>query len=88
MICSYILLCATDLAVIIVHYYDSLSTISNKYGDTPLKVLATRPSAFRSGIKLSWWKLILYRCKLSYGIKTENKDKTLYSKLNYVQVVI
>ncbi|RDX69120.1 hypothetical protein CR513_51808, partial [Mucuna pruriens] len=52
-----------DLAVIIVHHYDFLSTHKNKEGLTPLTVLATRPSAFRSASKLSWWKLILYHCK-------------------------
>ena len=55
-----------DLAVIIVHYYDFLSTHKNKEGLTPLTVLATRPSAFRSATKLSWWKRILYHCKY-YG---------------------
>ncbi|KAH1211745.1 Ankyrin repeat-containing protein ITN1 [Glycine max] len=37
-----------DLAVIIVQYYDFLSTHKNIEGLTPLTVLATRPSAFRS----------------------------------------
>ncbi|ESW13646.1 hypothetical protein PHAVU_008G214000 [Phaseolus vulgaris] len=53
-----------DLAVIIVHYYDFLSTHKNKEGFTPLKLLATRPSAFKSATKLSWWKRILYHCIL------------------------
>ncbi|KAK7320545.1 hypothetical protein VNO77_30109 [Canavalia gladiata] len=49
-----------DLAVIIVHYYDFLSTHKNKQGFTPLKVLATRPTAFKSASYLSWWRRILY----------------------------
>nr|XP_029150055.1 E3 ubiquitin-protein ligase MIB2-like [Arachis hypogaea] len=49
-----------DLAVIILHYFGELATLSNNKGLTPLKVLATRPLAFPSGIKFSWWKLILY----------------------------
>ncbi|KAK7276507.1 hypothetical protein RIF29_17647 [Crotalaria pallida] len=53
-----------DLAVIIMHEYDFLSTHINKEGFTPLKVLATRPSAFKSSSNLSWWKLILYHCIL------------------------
>ncbi|XP_047179870.1 ankyrin repeat domain-containing protein 27-like [Vigna umbellata] len=55
-----------DLAVIIVYYYDFLSTHLNEEGFTPLKVLATRPSAFRSATRLSWWKQILYHCKYYY----------------------
>ncbi|PNX90167.1 ankyrin repeat protein, partial [Trifolium pratense] len=49
-----------DLAVIIVHHYDFLSTHLNKEESTPLKVLATRPSAFKSASNLSWYKRILY----------------------------
>ena len=56
----------TDLAVIVVHYYDFLSTHLNKEESTPLKVLATRPSAFKSASNLSWYKRILYHCKYIY----------------------
>jgi hypothetical protein len=54
---------ATDLALIIVHKYPDLAVIPNKHGYSPLKLLATRPSAFRSGSKMIWWKRILYHCK-------------------------
>ncbi|RYR00160.1 hypothetical protein Ahy_B07g088256 [Arachis hypogaea] len=37
-----------DLAVIILHYFGELATLSNNKGLTPLKVLATRPLAFPS----------------------------------------
>lgn len=54
---------AIDLAIIIVHCYPGLVDTRNKDGVTPLKTLATRPSAFKSGNNLSWWKKILYHCK-------------------------
>jgi len=54
---------ATDLALIIIHKYPDLIYIPNKSGFSPLKLLATRPSAFESGCKMIWWKRILYHCK-------------------------
>ncbi|QCE01449.1 death-associated protein kinase [Vigna unguiculata] len=49
-----------DLAVIIAHYYDFLSTTMNKDGELPLIVLATKPSAFYSSTYLSLLKRIQY----------------------------
>ncbi|XP_027186526.1 uncharacterized protein [Cicer arietinum] len=51
-----------DLALIIIHKYPGLGAIPNKYDFTPLKLLATRSSAFKSGCKMIWWKKILYHC--------------------------
>ncbi|KAL5125565.1 Inversin-A [Glycine soja] len=54
-----------DLAVIIVHYYDFLSTRIRIKRDSLLsQSWPLRPSAFRSASKLSWWKQILYHCKI------------------------
>ncbi|KAG5081450.1 hypothetical protein JHK86_005515 [Glycine max] len=54
-----------DLALIIVHYYGFLINKHNKEKLTPLDVLATRPSAFKSASKHhSLWKQILYNCIL------------------------
>ncbi|WJX37755.1 hypothetical protein P8452_25489 [Trifolium repens] len=51
------------LANIITHCYtNSISFMKDKYGVTPLEVLATRTSAFKSGNPLSWWQQILYYC--------------------------
>ncbi|KAL3035429.1 hypothetical protein AAZX31_02G251900 [Glycine max] len=65
-----------DLALIIVHYYGFLINKHNKEKLTPLDVLATRPSAFKSASKHhSLWKQILYNCKMSWQNKqvdTEN----------------
>ncbi|XP_068500286.1 uncharacterized protein [Phaseolus vulgaris] len=58
-----------DLAIIISHCYPQLVTTRNKDGATPLKVLACKPSAFKSGSNLPWWKQILY-----YGILVEPLD--------------
>ncbi|KAK7300415.1 hypothetical protein RJT34_11259 [Clitoria ternatea] len=71
-----------DLAVIIVHYYDFLSTHLNKDGFTPLKVLATRPSAFKSASYLTWWKQILYHCTL---VEPLDPKKAMESNLRKMQ---
>ncbi|XP_022632027.1 ankyrin repeat domain-containing protein 27-like [Vigna radiata var. radiata] len=70
-----------DLAVIILHYYDFLSIHLNKKGFTPLKVLATRPSAFRSATKLSWWKQILYYCILVEPVNPERQMNKILKKM-------
>ncbi|KAL5077377.1 hypothetical protein RYX36_016361 [Vicia faba] len=51
-----------DLALIIIDKYPDLIVIPNRHGFSPLKLLATRPSAFKSGCKMIWWKRILYHC--------------------------
>ncbi|KAK7305079.1 hypothetical protein VNO77_42978 [Canavalia gladiata] len=58
-----------DLAIIITYCYPQLIDLHNKDGVTPLKVLASRPSAFKSGTNLSWWKQIIY-----YGMLVESID--------------
>ncbi|MED6222260.1 hypothetical protein PIB30_062617 [Stylosanthes scabra] len=74
-----------DLAVIIVYYFGILTTLRNKDGFTPLKVLATRPSAFPSGIKFSWWKRILYHCILVEPLNAEHRMKKILGKMNAVE---
>ncbi|TKY46851.1 Ankyrin repeat domain-containing protein 7 [Spatholobus suberectus] len=51
-----------DMAIIITHCYRGLLDTRNKDGATPLKVLASKPSAFTSGNRLPWWMQILYYC--------------------------
>ncbi|KAK7305080.1 hypothetical protein VNO77_42979 [Canavalia gladiata] len=65
-----------DLAIIIIHCYPQLLDKRNKDGVTPLKVLASRPSAFKSGTNLSWWKQILYHCIL---VETLDAGKAIRS---------
>jgi len=47
----------------IMHLYPIFRSMEDKDGESPLEILATRKSAFKSGNKLSWWKKILYNCK-------------------------
>ncbi|EXB71424.1 Ankyrin repeat, PH and SEC7 domain containing protein secG [Morus notabilis] len=55
-----------DLAFQRIHLYKAdLVNSVNEEGITPLHVLATKPSAFRSGCKLGPWRGIIYECK--YG---------------------
>ncbi|KAL5077534.1 hypothetical protein RYX36_016518 [Vicia faba] len=63
-----------DLAIIIIYSYESLSSLKDKDGATPLKTLATKTSAFKSGSRLSWWKLILYYC---YPIRKLDAETTM-----------
>ncbi|KAL4299031.1 hypothetical protein AHAS_Ahas17G0060200 [Arachis hypogaea] len=70
-----------DLAVIIADNFPMLTTLRNKDGFTPLKVLATRPSAFPSGIKFSWWKRILYHCILIEPLNAEHRLKKIREKM-------
>ncbi|XP_058782204.1 uncharacterized protein LOC131656522 [Vicia villosa] len=51
-----------DLALIIIDKYPAFIVIPDKHGFSPLKLLATRPSAFKSGCNMIWWKRILYHC--------------------------
>ena len=41
----------------------SLAYAVNEQGRTPLHLLASKPSLFRSGSQLGWWKKIIYYCK-------------------------
>ncbi|XP_058739016.1 uncharacterized protein LOC131610936 [Vicia villosa] len=51
-----------DWAIIIICYYRGLISMNDKNGNTPLGILATKTSAFKSECRLSWWKQILYYC--------------------------
>ena len=54
---------STDLAFQIIHreerFADSITTL----GESPLHILAQKPTTFRSGIDLSFFKNIIYHCK-------------------------
>ncbi|KAM4087432.1 hypothetical protein ACJW30_10G177100 [Castanea mollissima] len=40
----------------------SLANAVNEIGITPLHLLASKPSVFKSGSHLGWWKSIIYHC--------------------------
>ncbi|XP_058745160.1 uncharacterized protein LOC131617910 [Vicia villosa] len=71
-----------DLAVIIVQRYNFLSAHLNNEDSTPLKVLATRPSAFKSASNLSWYKRILYHCIL---VEPLDVERTMRSNLRKME---
>ncbi|KAI9118969.1 hypothetical protein K1719_009644 [Acacia pycnantha] len=51
-----------DLAFHMIILYPDLVDQHDAKGMTPLHVLASKPSAFRSGLQLSWCKQIIYYC--------------------------
>ncbi|XP_039688427.1 uncharacterized protein [Medicago truncatula] len=51
------------MANIIMYLYPIFRSMEDKYGVSPLEILATRTSAFESSKnQLSWWMKILYNC--------------------------
>ncbi|CAJ2639725.1 unnamed protein product [Trifolium pratense] len=75
------------LACIIMHCYasSSISSMKDKNGVTPLDVLATKTSTFKSGNQLSWWKEILLYC---YPLKLTNGETILNSIQNSIQKIV
>ncbi|KAJ1441377.1 PGG domain [Sesbania bispinosa] len=65
-----------DLAIIIIHCYPGLVDTRNKDGVTPLRTLATRSSAFKSGSNLMWWKQIIYQCIIVEPLDAEKAMKS------------
>ncbi|XP_038887556.1 uncharacterized protein LOC120077673 isoform X2 [Benincasa hispida] len=51
-----------ELALYIIKLYKELVNSVNVQGFTPLHLLATKPSAFKSGTHLGRWKMIVYHC--------------------------
>ena len=58
-----VLLWLTDVAFEILAKEPNLAYSVNEVGITPLHLLASKPSVFRSGSHLGWWKSIIYHCK-------------------------
>ena len=59
----YQLLWLTDLAFEILRVEPSIAYAVNELGITPLHLLASKPSVFKSGSHFGWWKSIIYHCK-------------------------
>ena len=57
------ILCMAELFLIILRKYKALVNLGNKDGMTPLHLLASKPSAFKSGNDLRWFENIIYHCK-------------------------
>ncbi|XP_024162289.1 ankyrin-1 [Rosa chinensis] len=60
-----------DLAYQIINLYEDLVKYVNEVGFSPLHLLASQPSAFRSGSHLSPWNRIIYNCILVDELKVE-----------------
>ncbi|KAM4075455.1 hypothetical protein ACB094_10G171000 [Castanea mollissima] len=63
-----------DLAFRIIHLYDKLVNSFNEQGWTPLHLLASKPSAFRSGCHLGRWYKMIYHCIFVDELKKEPSD--------------
>ncbi|KAK4266801.1 hypothetical protein QN277_023675 [Acacia crassicarpa] len=61
-----------DLAFQIIHLYEDLATRVNEEGLSPLHLLASKPSAFKSGSRLGRIETIIYHCIYVEKLKAEN----------------
>ncbi|XP_027340971.1 uncharacterized protein LOC113854263 [Abrus precatorius] len=77
-----------DLALIITHCYPVLMDTRNKEGVTPLKVLAHKPSAFKSGLNLSLWKQILYYFTISLESEALQEQNLIKLKVRSVRSTV
>ncbi|XP_059595547.1 uncharacterized protein LOC104880330 [Vitis vinifera] len=60
-----------DLAFLIIHLYGDLVDSVDENGLTPLHLLASKPTAFRSGTPLGWFERIIYHCVYVEDLKEE-----------------
>ncbi|KAM1808477.1 hypothetical protein ACFX11_031356 [Malus domestica] len=64
-----------DLAFQIIHLYEGLVKSVNAQGFSPLHILATKPSAFKSGSHLSLFQKIIYYCIYVDELKEEQRKE-------------
>ncbi|KAG6703536.1 hypothetical protein I3842_07G089300 [Carya illinoinensis] len=64
-----------DLAFQIIQLYPRLASSVNEEGLTPLHILASKPSAFRSGSQLEGYDKIIYYCILVDQLEVEASGK-------------
>nr|POF21888.1 hypothetical protein CFP56_55387 [Quercus suber] len=67
----------TDVAYEILLKEPELAYAVNEGGITPLHLLASKPSVFRSGSHIGWWKSIIYHCMHVEELEHETVDKRL-----------
>ncbi|GMY16792.1 ankyrin repeat and protein kinase domain-containing protein 1 [Fagus crenata] len=63
-----------DLAFRIIHLYKKLVNSFNQHGLTPLHILASKPSAFRSGSHFGGWYKMIYHCTFVDELENEPSD--------------
>ncbi|GMY16802.1 ankyrin repeat and protein kinase domain-containing protein 1 [Fagus crenata] len=74
------------LAFRIIHLYEKLVNSFNQHGWTPLHILASKPSAFRSGSHFGGWYKMIYHCILVDELEHEPSDHQLNQNLEVVEV--
>nr|XP_023873284.1 uncharacterized protein LOC111985867 [Quercus suber] len=62
-----------ELSIIILDEYEHLVNVVNKDGNTPLHLLARKPSAFKSGSDLRWYEKIIYHYDVEKVIKDADR---------------
>ncbi|KAM4087414.1 hypothetical protein ACJW30_10G176300 [Castanea mollissima] len=63
-----------DLAFRIIHMYEKLVNYVNDQGLSPLHILASKPSAFRSGSHIGGWYKLIYHCIFVDELEQEPSD--------------
>ncbi|RVW35663.1 hypothetical protein CK203_108170 [Vitis vinifera] len=66
-----------DLAFLIIHLYGDLVDSVDENGLTPLHLLASKPTAFRSGTPLSWFERIIYHCVYVEDLKEDELEQQI-----------
>ncbi|KAF4350164.1 hypothetical protein G4B88_019293 [Cannabis sativa] len=82
---------AIDLAFQIIKSYKHLASTNNinVEGKAPLHVLADKPSAFKSAIKLGIWKSIIYKCIKVEKQKDQNPaNNTTFTCFNFLRKLV
>ncbi|KAJ7977342.1 Ankyrin repeat-containing protein family [Quillaja saponaria] len=70
-----------DLAIHIIYLYEELVNLVDEKGVTPLHVLASKPSAFRSGSHFQWWTTVIYHCIIVDPLKVQIQPDAQTSKM-------
>ena len=81
------LLCLADLSFKIIDLYSELVNFVNGDGMTPLHLLASKPSAFKSGCDLPWYENIIYQGKHSINfsrfiVSPISRKKILFNSIS------
>ncbi|KAK6937568.1 Ankyrin repeat [Dillenia turbinata] len=64
-----------DLAYQIILLYEELANSFNQHGITPLHLLASKPSAFKSGSHLRGWNKLIYPCIYIDDLRQQKQQK-------------
>ena len=76
--------CLTELAFLIIERYEDLCSKYDEKGVSPLHLLASQPTAFRSGTYLGLIDKIIYHCK-STSLPSQNLIQPILSNHNIIK---